>query len=142
MNAQITSPNSTSGKSFLQRTLLGNAVFSGMSGLVMVVAAGAISQFLGLSNPLILVSTGIALLVFMSMLVWLSNQSPVPTSFAWAVIALDILWVAGSLILIFSDLMPLTPSGKWAVAITGDIVALFALLQYLGLRRQQSGTEA
>ena len=66
MNAQITSPNSTSGKSFLQRTLLGNAVFSGMSGLVMVVAAGAISQFLGLSNPLILVSTGIALLVFMS----------------------------------------------------------------------------
>ncbi len=138
MNAQITSSISTSGKSFLQRALLGNAAFSGISGLVMVLAAGSISEFLGLGNPVILVITGVVLLLYMPMLVWLSNQSPVPGHFAWEVIALDILWVTGSLVLIFTDLVPLTTGGKWAIAITADIVALFAILQYVGLRRQQS----
>ncbi len=138
MNTQITSPVSINEKSFLQHALLGNAVFSGASGLVMLLAADAPSQFLGLGNPLILTVVGIVLLLYMPMLVWLANQSPVPTHFAWEVIALDILWVIGSLILIFSDFVPLTTSGKWAIAITSDIVGLFAILQYVGLRRQQS----
>jgi hypothetical protein len=56
---------------------------------------------------------------------------------AWAVIELDVLWVIGSLILIFTSLVPLTTSGKWAVAITADIVTVCAILQYIGLRRQQ-----
>lgn len=138
MNAQITSSISTSGKSFLQRALLGNAAFSGVSGLVMVLAAGSISEFLGLGNPVILVITGVLLLLYMPILVWLATQSPVPGHFAWEVIALDLLWVIGSLVLIFTDLVPLTTGGKWAIAITADIVALFAILQYVGLRRQQS----
>jgi hypothetical protein len=138
MNAQISTSISTSGKSFLQRALLGNAAFSGISGLVMVLASGSISEFLGLGNPVILVIVGSVLLLYMPMLVWLSNQSPVPGHFAWEVIALDLLWVIGSLVLIFTDLVPLTTGGKWAIAITADIVALFAILQYIGLRRQQS----
>jgi hypothetical protein len=141
MNAQLTSSISISEKSFLQRALLGNAAFSGLSGLVMVLAAGAISQFLGIANPLPLIVAGIVLTLYMPILVWLANQSPVPVHFAWAVIALDILWVIGSLVLIFTNLVPLTIGGKWAVAITADIVALFALLQYVGLRRQQSDTK-
>ncbi len=103
----------------------------------MVLASDALSQFLGLGNPLILTVVGIVLLLYMPMLVWLANQSPVPTHLAWEVIALDILWVIGSLILIFSDFIPLTTGGKWAIAITADIVGLFTILQYVGLRRQQ-----
>ena len=138
MNAQITSSISINEKSFLQRALLGNAVFSGLSGLSMVLAADALSQFLGLGSPIILTVVGIVLLLYAPMLVWLANQSPVPTHFAWEVIALDVLWVISSVILIFTDFVPLTTSGKWAIAITADIIALFAILQYIGLRRQQS----
>ena len=58
--------------------------------------------------------------------------------FAWEVIALDVLWVLGSVLLIFTDLVPLSIGGKWTVALIADIVALFAILQYVGLRRQQS----
>ena len=139
MNAHITSTLSISEKSFLQRTILANAAFSGLSGLLLVLASGSIRQLLGLENGFILVFTGLVLMAYMPMLVWLSNQNPVPVHFAWEAIALDCLWVIGSLVLIFSDLVPLTSAGKWAVAITADIVLVFALLQYVGLRRQQSG---
>ena len=142
MNAQITSRISFKDKSFLQRALLGNAAFSGISGLVIVLAAGALSQFLGLDNPLILVIVGGILLLYMPILVWLSNQSPVPAHFAWEVIVLDVVWVLGNLVLIFTELVPLTSSGKWAIALTADIVFMIAVLQYLGLRRQQSDIES
>jgi hypothetical protein len=137
MTTQTTSYLTLEKKSFLQRALLGNATFSGVSGLIMVLAAGPISQFLGLDDPLILTVIGIVLLLYMPFLVWLAKQSPVPTWMAWAVIELDVLWVIGSLILIFTNLVPLTIGGKWAVAITADIVTVFAVLQYIGLRRQQ-----
>ena len=126
-------------KSFLQRAILGNAVFSGLSGLLMVLAASPISQFLGLSNPLILTIVGIALLLYMPFLFWLANQTPVPSWMTWVVIELDVLWVIGSLILIFTSQVPLTTGGKWVIAITADIVAIFAIFQYIGLRRQQPG---
>ena len=138
MNAQITSSVSINEKSFLQRAVLGNAVFSGISGLIMVLAADALSQYLGLGSPIILTVVGIVLLLYMPILVWLANKSPVPMHFAWEVIALDVLWVLGSVLLIFTDLVPLSIGGKWTVALIADIVALFAILQYVGLRRQQS----
>lgn len=137
MITQTTSYLSIERKTFLQRTILGNAAFSGVSGLLMFLAADTFSQFLGLSNPLIMTVIGIVLLLYMPFLVWLSNQSPVPTWMAWLVIELDVLWVIGSLILVFTDLVPLTAAGKWTVAITADIVTVFAILQYVGLRCQQ-----
>jgi hypothetical protein len=137
MSAQTTSYLSFERKTFLQRSILGNAAFSGISGLLMILVAGPISQFAGLSNPLLLTIIGIVLLLYMPFLLWLSNQSPVPNWMAWMVIELDVLWVVGSLILIFTDLVLLTTAGKWAVAITADIVTVFAILQYVGLRRQQ-----
>jgi hypothetical protein len=137
MTTQTTSYFTLETKSFLQKALLGNAAFSGLSGLLMFLAAGTISQFLGLDNPLFLTIIGIILLLYMPFLVWLANQSPVPNWMAWAVIELDVLWVIGSLVLIFTSLVPLTMGGKWMVAITADVVAVFAILQYIGLRRQQ-----
>jgi hypothetical protein len=137
MTTQTTSYFTLETKSFLQRALLGNAAFSGISGLLMFLAAGPISQFSGLDSPLILSIIGIVLLLYMPLLVWLANQSPVPNWMAWAVIELDLLWVIGSLILIFTSLVPLTTGGKWAIVITADIVTVFAFLQYIGLRRQQ-----
>lgn len=141
MTTQSTSYFAIEEKSFLQRAILGNAAFSGISGLVFVIAASPISQFIGLINPLHLAIVGIILLLYMPILVWLANQSPVPTWMAWVVIDLDVLWVIGSLIIVFTSLVPLSTGGKWAVAITADAVTIFAILQYIGMRRQQRGTE-
>jgi hypothetical protein len=48
---------------------------------------------------------------------------------------LDIAWVTGSILLLASGLVPLSTARKWSIAILADIVALFALLQFIGLRR-------
>ena len=137
MNTLTTSTFSLTEKSFLQRAILGNALFSTVSGLLILLTAVPISQFMGLASPIILTMVGILLLLYMPFLVWLANQSPVPHRLAWIVIELDVLWVVGSLILIFTSLVSLTTGGKWLLAITADVVALFAILQYAGLRHQR-----
>ena len=122
--------------SLLRRALLGNATFSGLSGLILALDAAPIAHFLGLENPTILLITGIVLMLYVPFLVWLANKTPIPRLLAWLVIELDFLWVIGSAVLVFSTLVPLTVSGKWAIAILADVVAVFAILQYIGLRRQ------
>lgn len=64
-----------------------------------------------------------------------SRRSPINRRLAWAAVVLDALWVLSSVVLIFSNQIPLTVAGKWAVALVADVVALFAVLQYVGIRR-------
>jgi len=54
---------------------------------------------------------------------------------ALAFVAMDGLWVVGSAILLAGGWVPLTAAGRWAILIVAAIVALFAVLQYYGLRR-------
>lgn len=139
MSTQTTSlskPVAQAPTSLLRRALLGNAAFSGLSGLLFTLDARPIAKFLGLENPMILTIMGLVLLAYAPFLVWLANRKPIPRWLAWMVIELDVLWIIGSAVLIFTDLVPLTGPGKWAIAIVADVVAVFAIVQYLGLRRQ------
>ena len=54
-------------------------------------------------------------------------------------VELDVVWVVGSAVLLVTKALPFTPVGVWAVAIVADIVAIFAIVQYLGLRRMSRG---
>ncbi|MGH7455699.1 MAG: hypothetical protein ACRENG_30365, partial [bacterium] len=54
---------------------------------------------------------------------------------AWLAVVLDAAWVIGSAILIFAG--TLSTTGNWLVAIVADIVLLFAVLQFFGIRRLQ-----
>jgi len=47
----------------------------------------------------------------------------------------DLLWVVGSAVLIFTNLVPFTTNGKWAIAIVADIVLAFAIVQFVGVRK-------
>jgi hypothetical protein len=140
MTTQTSSINPTATQNkppLLRKALLGNATFSGLSGLFLTLDAAPIAAFIGLENPLILTVTGIVLILYAPLLIWLANQKSIPRLLAWIVIDLDILWVIGSAILIFSNLVPLTVAGKWAIAFAADIVTAFAIAQYIGLRRQK-----
>lgn len=44
-------------------------------------------------------------------------------------------WVAGSAALVFGDWLPLTTAGIWIIVVLADIVAVFAVLQFIGIRR-------
>ena len=47
----------------------------------------------------------------------------------------DVIWVLASMVIVLDGLVPLTTAGFWGVLIIADVVAVFAVLKYIGLRR-------
>jgi hypothetical protein len=119
----------------LRNTLLANALFSTANAFVLVFFAQPLATFLGFDAPIIPIVLGVGLLPFAAMLFWMVRQSQFDRAQVQTIITLDLLWVAGSVILLTTGWAPLTTGGKWAVALVADEVALFAILQYVGLRQ-------
>ena len=125
----------------LHIALRSNAVFSDISGLVLILAAKPLSQFLGLDNPAILIGIGIGLFAWALMLFWGSIQEEIPTWLAWLAIDGDLAWVVGSAVILFLPAISLSTAGKWTVAILADIVLVFAIWQFFALRSVQKNLE-
>ena len=113
----------------------GNALFSGLSGIVSLLAAQSLATFTGLQEPLVFVVLGVVLILFAIDLIWIASPDIINRRIAVAVILLDAVWVAGSVIILLFDLVPLTVAGRWTIALLAEVVALFAILQTIGLRR-------
>ncbi|MEM7348969.1 MAG: hypothetical protein AAF485_32475 [Chloroflexota bacterium] len=122
---------------FLNRVLQANAIFSATSGLLFMAASGWVDNFLGLGAPLALVIIGAMLFAYSISLFQSARQTPVNRQFTWTAIVMDAGWVVGSIIILVTGVFSLTVAGNWAVAIVADIVAMFAILQYYGLKRQK-----
>ncbi|MEM7030586.1 MAG: hypothetical protein AAF629_13545 [Chloroflexota bacterium] len=138
MTAQTTVSISKSANtsSLLQRALQGNGLFSLLSGLAFIIAANPIATFLGGVSSTVLMAVGVGLLIYAADLFFVARQSPIKPLFAWLFIAGDVVWVLASALLLMTDWVAFTNAGWWAVAIIADIVAVFAILQYVGLRRE------
>jgi hypothetical protein len=124
----------------LRTALLANACFSTTSGLVLVLAQRWVVRLLGLPETVNLLSLGISLLVFAVILVLFARKRPIKLLDAWIAVILDVTWVIGSYPLLF--MAPFSASGKWVVGIVAEVVMLFALLQWLGIRKIKKGSIA
>ena len=119
----------------LRRALRGNAVFSATSALILFAFGGSVAGFLGAANATEMLALGAQLAVFAAWLAWLSSRNIISRWQAALVILLDLVWVAGSAATLLSPPPALTTGGKWAIAFVADVVGLFAILQFVGLRR-------
>jgi len=119
----------------LRSALLGNSIFSFLSGLDFALFSRTVAEFLGLSSPTVILVLGLGLIAFALIVFIQARAQPVSLSFARFAIAADLLWVVGSAILIFTNLVAFTTPGKWAISIIADIVLTFAIAQFVGLRR-------
>ncbi len=119
----------------LRLALGGNAAFSTLSAVIFLAASQPIASFLGFLPGKQVVVLGIQLGVFAAWLAWLSTRPAIPRWQVWLIIALDALWVAGSFQLLLAPPAELTVGGKWAIGMVADVVALFAILQSVGLWR-------
>jgi hypothetical protein len=106
-----------------------------LSGLTILFAQGWVLQILGLSSSVNLLILGVGLIVFAVTLVINARKQQVKKSDAWIAVLMDLAWVVGSYVLIF--LVPFSPKGKWVVGIVAELVLLFAVLQFVGIRRIQ-----
>ena len=115
----------------LTSTLGANALFSGLSGVLLAVGALPMSDWLGIPTWLC-VAVGIGLVLF-AIQVAMTARNPVPVSVR-TVIAGDVAWVVIATVLILGFPDSMSDTGLVALGIVTAVVATFAVLQSIGLR--------
>ncbi len=124
----------------LRGSLRANAAFSAVSGAVLSAGSGPVAGALGLDDSRIPLAVGLALLGFAALLVALASRAQIDVRLAMHVVWADLAWVFATLPVLWLGL--LSPLGAIAAVIVADVVLLFALLQYLGVRRIRGGAPA
>jgi len=118
----------------LRRVLLADAASSAAAGLLMLFGAGALAGPLGLPSAL-LAGAGLALLPFAAALLYLATRVAVPRTALWAVIAANALWAVESVALPLAGWIAPTGPGQLIVFAQALVVAAFAEVEYLCVRR-------
>lgn len=121
----------------LRNALRGNSLFSAVSGLILVIDAGLLADFMGIETTLPFIIIGIGLLLHAANLFLNSRNRPVSKALGWFAVIGDVLWVVATAIILMTDAFALTGSGKWLLLIIADVVLIFAIAQYLGIRRMR-----
>jgi hypothetical protein len=120
--------------SFLRRAILGDAIFSGASALLLSFGAGALAPLTNLPEAL-LRETGLFLVAYAALVGWLGTRQMMPKPLVWIVIAGNAAWTVASIALLFSGAVTPNLLGEAAAAMQTIAVGVFAELQYVGLRR-------
>jgi hypothetical protein len=123
--------------SFLRQGLLADAVITGATGLVMFFGAGVLARLLELPEALLRYA-GLALLPFVAYVAYVATREHVHRPAVWAVILLNALWVAASIVLLLSGWVAPNALGVVFVVVQALAVAVFADIQYLGVRRSMT----
>ena len=126
-----TSPNQT----IIRRILYGNAIFSGVSGLLFILASNVIANFIGLeSSPVILV-IGIGLAGYAVLIYVNASRKEISRSFVLTAVISDSVWVLLSILLLTTGWVQFSVDGKWTVGLIAMLVDVFATLQFIEWRK-------
>ncbi|HEX7012934.1 MAG TPA: hypothetical protein VF161_09310 [Steroidobacteraceae bacterium] len=133
------SPDMNSIRSFtlLRGALLADAVSSGAMGLALLAFAPALERLLQLPAGL-LREAGVVLLTFAAFVGFLASRAQPPRGAVWTVIAINAIWVIDSVLMLFTGWVEPNALGIGFVLAQAGAVAVFADLQYLGLRKSRS----
>ena len=118
----MTKPDSSS---FLRRSLLANAAFSGLAGLVFMCAASPLAHSIGLNEPMTLIIVGGSLVLYALGLARNARRPVVNLIETGVAIGLDVLWVVGTAVVVLAGLLNAT--GNWAAAILAEFVLAWLL---------------
>lgn len=124
---------------FLRRVLFADAATCLAAGLLMTLGAGLLEQFFGLPAELSRYA-GVGLLPFAAFLVYLATRESLKAPVVWAVIVLNVLWTLDSVLLLVSGWVTPTEAGYAFVVAQALGVALFAALEFVGLRKSATAT--
>ncbi|MCH7585605.1 MAG: hypothetical protein IH941_10705 [Acidobacteria bacterium] len=124
---------STPQRTLLGRAMIENALFSGLSGITLALGAPGFDSWLGV-NAWVLVAIAIGLMIFALDLFTWARSSRWLRRGAMIAVTGDVLWVIGAVALIvFTDV--LTSAGEIALLVVTAVVAVFAVMQTVGLVR-------
>jgi hypothetical protein len=119
---------------FLRRAIQADAIFSGVSAVLLTFGAGALAPPLNLPEAL-LRETGLFLIAYAALVGWLGTRQSMPKALVAIVIAGNAAWTIASIALLFSGAVTPNLLGKAFVAAQAIAVGALAELQYIGLHR-------
>ena len=94
----------------LKRALIGNAMFSGLSGAAILLANRWLVKFLGLPDKVSLAILGVSLIVYAAVLWFNARRPKIRITDAWVTVVMDAVWVLGSYTMIL--VIPFSLAGK------------------------------
>jgi hypothetical protein len=121
-------------QSWLRRVLLADAVFSGITGVLLTAGAPFFAELLVLPEPL-LRFVGLIVLPYAAFVAVVATRKQMHPAAVWAIILLNALWALDSIALLFTGWVAPNLLGSGFVVVQAVIVALFAEMQFLALRR-------
>lgn len=126
----------------LRRTLWGNAAFSVASGAVLAAFAGPFARIaahepvslLGLDLAVVFELLGLGVIAFGALCAWVASRETLPLAWGRVIFAADLAWVVAS-VLVLAVPATWSMAGFVGIGVVALIVADFAIMEYLGLRR-------
>ncbi|MEQ9592996.1 MAG: SRPBCC family protein [Cyclobacteriaceae bacterium] len=111
----------------LQKSLLVNALFSGISGIALVAINRPIANLFGISNTSVFWIIGVALVSFSVTIIYqMQRQNSIGVL---AIILQDYLWVIGSMVLLVAQPFEISRSGNAIITAIALVVFLMAINQ-------------
>jgi hypothetical protein len=122
---------------FLRRAIQADALFSGVSAVMLTFGAEEFAPLLELPEAL-LRETGLFLIAYAALVGWLGTRATMPKVLVGIVIAGNAVWTLASIALLFSGAVAPNLLGEAAVAMQAIAVGVLAELQFIGMRRSGS----
>lgn len=119
---------------FLRQALLADALITGATALLLILGAGLLTDLLDLPAALLRYA-GLILVPFVVFVGSIATREHINRAQVWAVILMNALWVAASIGLLLSSWVAPNLLGSIFVIFQALVVAVFAELQYMGMRR-------
>lgn len=129
-----TFPTVAGTSTFLRTVLLADALVSGATGVLMTLAAGVLEPMLQVPAPL-LRGAGLALLPYAALVAMLARREVLPRGAVWAVVGCNALWAVDCVALLLTGWIAPNALGVAFILVQAAVVAAFAELQVVGLRR-------
>lgn len=117
----------------LQKALRTNALFSSISGLVMILLNQPIAKLFGISNNNVFWIVGL-ILIYFAITIWYEIIKQRKLAVIWIIIQ-DYTWVLGSLILIIFNPFKITLIGNLIIGLIALIVLYMGINQMIGLKK-------
>ncbi len=112
-----------------------DGAFCVVSGLVFLLGANPVSQFMGVESSAVIGVLGLGVFLYGVGLLYDVFKGMVNSRLLQALIGLDAVWIVASIIILVAAPAALNTEGRWTVLILADIVGAFAVWKYIGLRR-------
>jgi hypothetical protein len=117
----------------LQKALKINALFSSISGIIIILLNQTISTLFGTSNNTVFWIVGL-ILIYFSLTIWYEVKKQRKFAVNWIIIQ-DYIWVLASLILIIFNPFEITLTGNLIIGIIALIVLYMGINQMIGLKK-------